>query len=467
MAREDFTVWRCGRHEVSLARPRIMGVLEVGPQTLSAKEAVERGKQMLNEGADLLDICAEPSCRPVTGATAGLGLSKDEAELVVPVVRELVPTGAAICVSTRHADLAKMCVRLGASVINDPSGFTDESMVQMAAETTCGCVILCNNEFRSNSSRRSVVLDQAHTPMRPVPSNRRFTLPEEAPVMREIMGFLGDQARSLMRAGVSHDRICIDPGPGLNKTIDEDIVIQRNAKKLVSMGFPLLQAVSKKGFASVVAGAGEQGAATTGLSVWGMQAGARILRVHDVAHVFEAVNAYWAVSQADPRQGFISLGSNVGDRLGYLSRAVRLIDQIPMTCVVAVSSAYETEPAYGIATPVANAVAEIRSELHPLVLLGELLDVEDKLDRVRDPKLSGHGPRTIDCDLLWVEGESHCGSRLTLPHPCLGERDYVLIPMEDLMHDPVRFLKHAGIKVVEPENRVGHVMSNLGPLDWK
>lgn len=138
-----------------------------------------------------------------------------------------------------------------------------------------------------------------------------------------------------------------------------------------------------------------------------------------------------------------------------------------MTCVVAVSSAYETEPAYGIATPVANAVAEIRSELHPLVLLGELLDVEDKLDRVRDPKLSGHGPRTIDCDLLWVEGESHCGSRLTLPHPCLGERDYVLIPMEDLMHDPVRFLKHAGIKVVEPENRVGHVMSNLGPLDWK
>jgi len=191
------------------------------------------------------------------------------------------------------------------------------------------------------------------------------------------------------------------------------------------------------------------------------------LRVHEVARVFEAVNAYWAVSQADARQGFISLGSNVGDRLGYLSRAVRLIDQIPMTCVVAVSSAYETEPAYGIATPVANAVAEIRTELHPLVLLDQLLAVENKLDRVRDPKQAGHGPRTIDCDLLWIEGESHCGAHLTLPHPHLGERDYVLVPMEDLMHDPVRFFTHAGVTVAKPEDRVGHVMSELGRLDWK
>mgnify|MGYP001202141391 FL=1 len=466
MAREDFAIWHCGRHEVSLARPRIMGVLEVG-NTLSCDQAIERGKAMLDEGADLLDICARPPRSKKAGASSLTSSSKAEAELIVPVVRGLTQTGAAICVSTPHADVAKICVRLGAAAINDPSGFTGEGMVKVAAETDCGCVILCNNEFRSNSSRRSVVLDQAHTPMRPVPSNRRFTLPEEAPVMREIMGFLGDQARLLMRSGVSHDRICVDPGPGLNKTTDEDIIIQRNAKKLVSMGFPLLQAVSRKGFSSVVAGAKEAGAATTGLSVWGVQAGARVSRVHEVARVFEAVNAYWAVSQADARQGFISLGSNVGDRLGYLSRAVRLIDQIPMTCVVAVSSAYETEPAYGIATPVANAVAEIRTELHPLVLLDQLLAVENKLDRVRDPKQAGHGPRTIDCDLLWIEGESHCGAHLTLPHPHLGERDYVLVPMEDLMHDPVRFFTHAGVTVAKPEDRVGHVMSELGRLDWK
>lgn len=460
MAREVYAVWRCGRHELSLARPRIMGVLEVGLDAYTAEDAVACGKQMLDEGADLLDVCGE-----TTPEDKGLS-SQTEAERVVPVVRGLVPTGAIVCVSTRHADVAKMCVRLGASVINDPEGFTNPEMVQMAAETDCGCVILCDSEFRGNASRRSVVLD-ARTPLRPVASNRRFTLPEESPIMREIMGFLGDQARGLVRAGVSHDRICLDPGPGQGKTTDEDVVICRNIKKLVTMGYPLMQAVSRKGFSGAVAGDGVPGAATTGLAMWSIEAGARILRVHDVAHAAEAVNAYWAMSKPDPRQAFVSLGSNVGNRVDFLSRAVRLIDEIPMTCVVAASDAYETEPAYGITTPVANAVAEIRSELHPMVLLDHLLEVENELGRLRDPEQEGHGPRTIDCDLVWMEGETHCGKHLTLPHPGLGERDYVLVPMEDLMHDPVRFLTHAGVRVLPPEERVGHVRSNLGPLDWK
>jgi dihydropteroate synthase/2-amino-4-hydroxy-6-hydroxymethyldihydropteridine diphosphokinase len=468
MAREDFAIWRCGTHELSLARPRIMGVLEVGARGMTAEEAIARGRDMLDEGADLLDICGDlPAQGAATQEAAGSTTLQEEAEFVVPVVRGLAGMGAIVCVSTRHAEVAKMCVRLGASIINDPEGFTSEEMVQVVAGSDCGCIILCDSEFRVNASRRSVVLDQTHTPLRPVASNRRFTLPEEAPIMREIMGFLGDQARLLMRAGVSRDRICIDPGPGLNKTTDEDVVLQRNARKLVSMGYPLLQAVSRRGFSRVVAGGGTAGAATAGLSVWGVQMGARILRVHDVGQVSEAINAYWAMSKADPRQGFVSLGSNVGDRLGYLSRAVRRIDQIPMTCVVAVSSAYETEPAYGIATPVANAVAEIRSELHPLVLLGHLLDIERALDRIREPKEAGHGPRTIDCDLMWVEGEAHTGMRLTLPHPHMGERDYVLVPMEDLMHDPVRFFTHVGVPVAPPEQRVGRVISELGQLDWK
>ena len=195
--------------------------------------------------------------------------------------------------------------------------------------------------------------------------------------------------------------------------------------------------------------------------------GARIVRVHDVAGTVQALNGYWAVSKSDSRQGFVSLGSNLGDRMANLTRAVKLINQIPLTCVVQVSRAYETEPAYGIATPVANAVAEIRSELHPVVLIDALLNVEDQLKRIRDPKQPGHGPRTIDCDLVFVEGEEHAGGKLTLPHPHLGERDYVLVPMEDLLHDPVRFLMHAGVPVYAPEERVGHVTAELGALDWQ
>ena len=284
------------------------------------------------------------------------------------------------------------------------------------------------------------------------------------------MGFLGDQARVLMRAGVPHECICVDPGPGFDKDADQDVVIQRATKKLTSMGYPVACAVSRKRFVGAISGvkdAAARDAATGGVILSAVESGARVLRVHDVAGATQALNSYWAVAKNDPRQGFISLGSNVGDRVGNLSRAVRLINEIPLTCVVQASHAYETEPAYGIATPVANAVVEIRTELHPIVLVDALMDVESKLKRVRDPKLAGHGPRTIDCDLCWIEDECHAGAKLTLPHPHLGERDYVLVPMEDLMHDPARFLMHAGVPVFAPHDRVGHVVSELGELDWK
>ena len=68
---------------------------------------------------------------------------------------------------------------------------------------------------------------------------------------------------------------------------------------------------------------------------------------------------------------------------------------------------------------------------------------------------------------MWVEGETHQGAKLTLPHPRLGERDYVIVPMEDLMHDPVRFLTHGGVAVLPREQRVGAVTSDLGPIVWE
>jgi 2-amino-4-hydroxy-6-hydroxymethyldihydropteridine diphosphokinase len=156
----------------------------------------------------------------------------------------------------------------------------------------------------------------------------------------------------------------------------------------------------------------------------------------------------------------------VDERLDALGHACRLIDEIPLTCVVNVSHAYETDPAYGLKDNVANAVAEIRTELAPLVLLDALMKVEQELGRTR-PEDGSMGPRTIDCDLAWYEGETHAGNKLTLPHKGLGERDYVLVPMEDLLHDPVRFLAHSGVEVLPPEERVGHVRRELGRILWE
>lgn len=479
MLRSDYSTWQCGRFELSLARPRIMGILNVTPdsfsdggENLDPDAAIARGLQMLDEGADIIDVGGE-STRPGHDPVD----PDDEAERVIPVVRALAEAGAIVSIDTRHAEVASVCLGLGASIVNDVSGFTDPNMVSVVSESDCGCVIMCDSEFRTGEpTRKSVVLESSNPrrrlpePRQLPPVRRRFTLPEEAPIMRSIMGFLGDQARTLQRAGIAHDRICIDPGPGFNKTVDQDIVVQRAMRKLDSMGYVLMQAVSRKRFVGAVSGVeepSERDAVTMGMSIAAIEVGARILRVHDVAHVADAVNGYWSIAKKDPRQGFVALGSNVGDRIGYIARACKLINEIPLTCVVAVSQAYETAPAYGIATPVANAVAEIRTELHPLVLMDRLLAVEDQLDRVRKEGEEGHGPRTIDCDLVWLEDEQHAGKKLTLPHPRLGERDFVLVPMEDLMHDPVRFLSHGGVNVLPPEQRIGHVLGELGVVEWE
>ena len=517
MLREDQMTWRCGKHEISLARPRIMGVLNVTPDSFSdggthasPDAAIEWGLKLLDDGADIIDVGGEstrPGFRPVS--------PDEEAKRVIPVIRSLADAGAVVSVDTRHPEVARLAVKLGASIVNDVTGFTNPDMVRVAVESDCGCVVMHAGEVSGRTPRRSVTLDSsaaaraaAHAKddaekhdeptaaeaadaaaaerldevmrrsARGVTSptvtlaggNRRFTLPDSGPIMRHVMGFLGDQARELMRAGVSRDRICIDPGPGFGKLADEDVVIQRANAKMVSMGYPVLCAVSRKRFVGAVSGVTEapaRDAATAGVCIAAVEAGTRILRVHDVAGVSQALNSYWSVAHPDPRRAFVALGSNVGDRLDYLRRAVSLINAIPLTCVTGVSRAYETDPAYGIAMPVANAVAEIRTELAPLVLIDELLGVEKKLGRTRPAGQEGHGPRTIDCDLLWMEGETHAGRKLALPHPRLGERDFVIVPMEDLMHDPERFLAHAGISVLPREQRVGLVRADLGEISWE
>ena len=533
MLRENQMIWRCGKHELSLARPRIMGVLNVTPDSFSdggehcdAEAAIAWGMKLLDDGADIIDVGGEstrPGFTPVT--------PDEEAKRVIPVIRALADAGAIVSIDTRHPEVARIAVKLGASIINDVTGFTNPEMVKVACESDCGCIIMHAGEVSARAPRQTVTLDTsaaaraaaagmtgtvAGTDVLPgtkadeqpegdaelsaeqqadaaaaerldevmrrsargVASvsasmgsgSRRFTLPEESPIMRRVMGFLGDQARELMRAGVARERICVDPGPGFGKLADEDVVIQRAMAKMVSMGYPVLCAVSRKRFVGAVSGVTEaaaRDAATAGVCIAAVAQGARILRVHDVAGVSQALNSYWSVAHPDPRRAYVALGSNVGNRVGYIARAAALINAIPLTCVTGVSHAYETDPAYGIATRVANAVVEIRTELAPMVLLDALLDVENQLGRKRPKGQSGYGQRTIDCDLVWMEGEVHAGKKLVLPYPSLGERDFVLLPMEDLMHDPARFLSHSGVEVKPREERVGLVRSDLGEVVWE
>lgn len=574
MAR-DSKVWRCGKYELKFDRPRIMGVLNVTPDSFSdggehldTDAAIAHGLKMLDDGADIIDVGGEstrPGFTPVDPDT--------EARRVLPVVQALAKAGAVVSIDTRHVEVAKAAVRVGASIVNDVTGFTDPRMVDFVKESDCGLVVMHAGEVadverprthtevqldtsaaafmaqkareaeeaaralgatgKSKRAAKAKLISGMVQPLQPqlpfdapapaadaeqaapapgasaavafdatdadavsasvedAPSSddlasvmarsgatayngsrsaqlRRFTLPDSAPIMRRVMGFLSDQARALIHAGVARERICLDPGSGFGKEANEDIVIQRELGKIASLGYPTLCAVSRKrlvGAISGVANARERDIATFGVCLGAIEQGANIVRVHNVAGFAQFLNGFWAIARPQPRRAYVALGSNEGDRLENIRAARDLIAQIPMTCVSSCSRIYESEPAYETDQDAfANAVIEIKTELAPLILLDELGKVELQLGRDRSGKAKANGPRPIDCDLLWMDNEIHGGNKLRLPHPGLGERDFVLVPLEDLMHNPARFFRYEGIDVKEPEDRVGHVVAELGTL---
>ena len=273
-------------------------------------------------------------------------------------------------------------------------------------------------------------------------------------------GFLSDQARALVHAGVARERICIDPGAGFGKGTNEDIIIQRETAKMASLGYPLMCAVSRKRFVGAVSGvteAADRDAATFGVCLGAIQNGANVVRVHDVAGFAQFLNGYWAVARPQPRRALRGARQQPGPSHGQHPRGQGPHRRDPAHLRVQLlahlrerARAYEERQ-----EPFANAVIEIRTELAPLVLLDELMKIEDALGRNRTKSARPNGPRTLDCDLLWMDGEVHGGDKLRLPHPKLGERDFVLIPLEDLMHDPARFFRYEGVDVKEPEGPRG------------
>ena len=135
------------------------------------------------------------------------------------------------------------------------------------------------------------------------------------------------------------------------------------------------------------------------------------------------------------KTAYIALGTNLGERLENLKRAVELIDEVDALEVKSVSSVYETRPVGGPEQGnYLNACALIKSELTPTLLLLKLLEIENIMGRVREERW---GPRIIDLDLLVYENVIMNTPLLELPHPRLTERDFVLIPLCDIAPDLV------------------------------
>ena len=260
--------------------PLIMGVLNVTPDSFSdggeyleCSSAVERGLEMIEQGADIIDVGGESS-RPGSESV----LEDEQIRRVVPVIEELVGKGGKpISIDTSSSAVARKALGAGARIINDISaGRADEGMLELAAEEGCPVVLMH--------------MQGSPADMQAGPSYRD--------VVGEIGAFLGEVIERAVGKGVRRERIIIDPGIGFGKTIEHNLEILRKLDEFGRLGRPILVGTSRKSFIGRILGEEEPGgriwgtAATVALAV---AAGASILRVHDVAQMKQVAKMAYAI----------------------------------------------------------------------------------------------------------------------------------------------------------------------------
>ena len=409
-------MWHCSKFEFDERMPIVMGILNVTPDSFSdggayvdTAAAIAHGVQMAEEGASIIDVGGE-STRP--GATE-VSVA-DELARTIEVVSALAERGLCVSIDTRHAAVAAAAVAAGASVINDVTGFTDPAMVEVAAGCDAGLVVV---HMQGNPSSMQ--------------ENPTYT-----DVVAEVYDFLAERAAALEAAGVAHNRICIDPGPGFGKTASQTMELVRNLHEFVHMGYPVMAALSRKSYIGEAYGIAEpadRDHVSAAEALMACELGASVVRAHNVAMHVKAI--------ADLRPlVVIGMGCNVAlvanegeeteGKIAMLQQAIGGLCSVPDSQIIDISPWYESEPAYyEDQDTFINAVMFMRTGVPPRELLKYLNAIEDSLGRVREIE---NGPRTCDLDIVDYQLYVIDNEILTLPHPRALERDFVVKPMMDL-----------------------------------
>lgn len=272
--------WMCGSRSVRAdVSPLLMGILNVTPDSFSdggqhdqKDAAVAHGLELIEAGAGIIDIGGEstrPGATPVT--------VDEELRRTIPVVAALRErSDVAISVDTTKSRVAREAIAAGADIINDVSGLTfDPEMIGVAAETDAG---LCCMHIKGTPQ---TMQDD----------------PTYDDVVAEVCEFLAQRLDALEAAGVSRERVCLDPGIGFGKTAQHNLDLLRAIGELHALGCPVLIGHSRKRFLKHILGRDveERLAGTLGVSIALAERGVDVLRVHDVRAVADALTAWRTV----------------------------------------------------------------------------------------------------------------------------------------------------------------------------
>jgi dihydropteroate synthase len=281
--------WRHRNGAIQLDRPRLIGILNVTPdsfsdggQLVSVDDAVRHAELLVAEGADGLDVGGE-STRPQGAEPVTL---HEELRRVVPVVAALahrLPT-VPLSVDTSKAAVARAAIDAGAAIVNDVSGFRrDPAMADLCAGTGVGVVLMHS---------RGSVRDMG-----------TYAQADYGPdIVAEVWSELEERVAEAQRAGLSPDAIVIDPGIGFAKRSQHSLAVLAGLRRLVARGYPVMVGVSRKRFIGELSGEAvpdRRAAGTAGVNCAALERGARLFRVHDVRINRQALDAAWAVIATD------------------------------------------------------------------------------------------------------------------------------------------------------------------------
>ncbi len=262
-----------GQDLLSGGRKAVVGILNVTEDSFSdggkyaeRESAVARGIEMAAQGADIIDVGGEstrPGARPVN--------AKEEMEKVIPVIRDLVAEGVnSISVDTTRSEVAEKAIQEGACILNDISGMTfDPRMLHVAAASEAS-VILMHTRGRPETMQDDLVYDD---------------------LMGEVCSYLEGAMDLAMGEGIPAERICLDPGIGFGKSLEQNLELISRIGELRSLGAAVMVGASRKSFIGRLTGADVEHRmpGSIGAAVAAAMKGADMVRVHDIVETVQAM----------------------------------------------------------------------------------------------------------------------------------------------------------------------------------
>jgi dihydropteroate synthase len=250
----------------------IMGVVNVTPDSFSdggryldPGAAVEHGRRLAAEGADILDVGGE-STRPGAAEVP----AAEELRRVLPVVEGLAGAGPTVSIDTSKAAVAEAALDAGAGYVNDVTAFRgDPRLAGLVASRGVPCCLM----------------HMLGTP-RTMQDDPRYD-----DVVSEVKAFLDERLAFAVAEGVAEERVMLDPGIGFGKTIDHNLALLARLDEIAALGRPVVVGVSRKSFLGAITGreADERAVATAAANVLALERGASVFRVHDVAETLDAL----------------------------------------------------------------------------------------------------------------------------------------------------------------------------------